>query len=155
MFCKYCGNQLSNEANFCPKCGRIVANEESKKEEKYDFFEDKTEYVQAPSHNDKAKDEFAGEILKFAILGLAFGCTMILSILGIIFSSIARAKLRQYTQYYGETEGRASVGKGISIGGTIVSWVMAAIGLLYIVVIIAALGSGGVDITDLFSYYYY
>ena len=28
MFCKYCGYKLADDANFCPKCGKLVLEPE-------------------------------------------------------------------------------------------------------------------------------
>ena len=54
MFCKYCGKEIKDDANFCPHCGRklIMINEDIQYEEpKYSqdqeidaFFEDKGNY---------------------------------------------------------------------------------------------------------------
>ena len=85
--------------------------------------------------------ESGGSILKFAILSLAFGSTFILSFLGIIFASISRAKMRDYVLRYGELDAPGKGGKGIGIAGTVVSWVMTGILILYVVVIIALLGT--------------
>ena len=142
MFCKYCGNELSENANFCPKCGKVVAKEEVNGE--FDFFEEKQQGF-APANNpatEREKDDLSGQILKFAILSIAFASTFFLSLFGVIFSSIARSKINEFTRKFGETEGRASVGKGLNIGGTILSWVMFGIFLIYVVIIVALLGQG-------------
>ena len=145
MFCKYCGNELTEEARFCNKCGKIIDNEstqEEKTDKEFDFFSDANEPVQTSSkdfHNaqeDKAKEKAGEEILKFSILGLAFGSTFFLSFLGIIFSYIARGKIKRYKRKYGETNGRASVGKGLNIGGMILSWISMAYIVFYIIYII-------------------
>lgn len=44
MFCKNCGNELSDGALFCPKCGsKIISNDESKFEKSIDSVEISTE----------------------------------------------------------------------------------------------------------------
>ncbi|MBR2974268.1 MAG: zinc-ribbon domain-containing protein [Clostridia bacterium] len=125
MTCKYCGNQLTNQATFCPKCGKRVSCEVQEEVCAADCGNP------LPIDNDK-QDGQAGRILLFAIMGLAFGVTGILSVLGIVFSYLAKARIGSYVAQYGQTNGRASVGKGISIGGMIVSWVGAAVFTTYV-----------------------
>lgn len=154
MFCKYCGNELTEDARFCPKCGKINEN----KPEEIDYFDDfngaelATQEDVANVENPE-RDSRGGEILKFAILGLAFGVTGTFSILGLILSYIAKRKLKRYLNDYGKTQGRASVGKGLSIAGIIVSWVMLALVLIYLVTLIAPAGTtiGGV-FNDIYNY---
>lgn len=42
MFCKYCGNQLENKANFCNQCGKAVKENSTKK---FTIFSDKTKKI--------------------------------------------------------------------------------------------------------------
>ena len=139
MFCKFCGNQLPDGANFCPKCGKInddVENastgdfgSESAKESATFFTDATSDYVPVQLFDNEEefeRDERGGDILKMAILGLAFGASGLLSFLGIIFSAIARGKVSAYLAKYGETRGRATVGNtlskvglGVSIGYTV------------------------------------
>jgi hypothetical protein len=152
MFCKYCGNQLPETANFCPKCGKIndaakaTAASEPKSEpaaETATFFSDAAnDYVPVEPVNveeELERSEREGSILKMAILGLAFAWSGFLSLLGLIFSIIARAKISAYVRDYGETRGRASVGKGLSIGGLISSIFWMAFFLLYTIIIVAVI----------------
>ena len=140
MYCKSCGNFLPDNAKYCPVCGKInesVVSEENVKNAEYDYLNDivvPTGAETAPE--DPQKSEDAGSILKFAILGLAFGCTGLLSLLGLIFSYIARGKIKRFVEKYGETSGKASVGKGLSIGGVIVSWFMLVFIVIYIALIV-------------------
>ena len=142
MFCKYCGNELTEEARFCPKCGKISEN----KPEEIDYFYDLNAAEPATQEDvanveNPERDSRGGEILKFAILGFVFGVTGSLSILGLIFSYIAKGKLKSYLRDYGKTQGRASVGKGLSIAGIIVGWVMLALVLIHLVTLIAPVGT--------------
>ena len=147
MFCKYCGNELPEQANFCTSCGKIT-------EERGDDIVVEAVAPTATPDPDWAaleaerearleaeRDEMGGSILKLAILGLAFGISVWLSLLGIIFSAIARSKIKQYVSRFGETRGRASVGKGLSIAGLAVSITFTCFIALFIVLLIAGLGA--------------
>ena len=152
MTCKYCGNELENGATFCSRCGKI------KEEEQVE------EVVESAGYSEKERENADGELLKFSILGLGFGIGAllsygILSILGLIFSYIARGKLEKYTQKYRETRGRASVGKKLSVAGVIVSWVSAAymvFCIIYVIVMVIlqiAIGNGDIRFQDVFPFF--
>ncbi|MBQ7387617.1 MAG: zinc ribbon domain-containing protein [Clostridia bacterium] len=120
MFCKYCGNELPEEANFCPKCGKTIENEAAHEEapaQALNVTEIFGEEAVLAAERERARDELGGKILRNSIMGLAFASSFILSVVGLIFSIIARCQVKEYTRKYGETSGRASVGKGLSIGG--------------------------------------
>ena len=163
MECKCCGCVMDEDANFCPICGTkkedfemISIDGNVIKGKQFDTFDPLQELVpqteiitekkieKTPYEIEKQKSD-GSAILKFAILGLVFGCTAYLSFLGLIFSSIAQSKIRRYIKKYGETDGRATVGKGLNVAGRIVSTVFFAIICLYLGVVlltaIAGLGS--------------
>lgn len=164
MFCKFCGNQLDDDAKFCSKCGKLVSAEtnENKKEPETvvisDEYGNPTASYNAPavsnpqptyqpysapvSENSAVRDAEGKSILVFGILGVAFACSIYFAFLGIIFSVIARSKLKRYLNCYGETRGTATVGKYLSLGGIIGSIVMTAISVLLIFSIIMAAASG-------------
>ncbi len=137
MFCKHCGNQLDNDARFCPNCGKVIGN---------DLYGEPTYTNTPPAYQavvDEQKDKLSGAVLKNAILGLAFSCTLFLSWLGLIFSIKSRSSLKNYLNIYGKTEGRATVGKHLGKAALIVSIVMLALLVYYILIIIlAVIGSG-------------
>ena len=145
MFCRYCGNELPENANFCPNCGQI--NESVGRGDEnasvgvgpsVGYNESVLGTVQE-TIEDRERDNLGGEILKYSILGLSFGVTFWFSLIGFIFSIIARVKLGKYVSLYKETRGRASVGKGLCIGGLIVGGIFVGIGILYVVMFILAL----------------
>lgn len=152
MFCKYCGNELTDDAKFCSKCGKIV---ETAEETKDDFFQDANDYTVERQYSpveEKKKEDLGRKILVYAILGLAFASTWALSILGVIFAGKAKKKIAEYIALYGETEGVASVGKALNIPAMIISWISFGALLLYISVIIFLVCLG---LTSEFSDYYY
>jgi hypothetical protein len=129
MFCKYCGNQLPEDAKFCPKCGKITEEQEfeandafeKQENENSNFYEPEPIILNETRNDvlDQQKDEDAGSILKFAILGLAFSIPV--SVLGLIFTIISKSKVKGFIRKYGETSGRATVGKILTIPGMISS----------------------------------
>ncbi len=125
MYCQFCGKEHADYVSFCPYCGRQI--------NKSEVVEEKTV---APVL-DREKDDLGGEVLKFGILGLAFGCSGLLSLLGLIFSIIARAKAREFARRYGETEGRATVGKHLGKAGLIVSISLTAFFIVYFILVFA------------------
>ena len=144
MFCKYCGNRLPDGANFCPECGKV--NEESTEKngtsgqtsyETVDPFEN-TQSAYDPYKLEK--ERLSGSILKFAIMSLVFMSTGCLSLLGLIFACVAKSKVKTYVQRFGATEGRANVGRHLSTAGLISSIVVTAIFVLYLFIVVVALG---------------
>lgn len=130
MFCKHCGNQLDNDASFCPNCGKVIGN---------GSYEEPAYTNPAPAYKavvDEQKERLGGAVLKNAILGMAFACTFFFSWLGLIFSIKSRSNLTTYLNIYGKTDGRATVGKHLGKAALIVSIVMLAILVFYIFLII-------------------
>lgn len=73
--------------------------------------------------NDSQKSSLSTAILVWGILSLAFSVTS-LSLLGFIFSFVAKSKVKRYLTLYGEPEGRANVGRGLAKAGFIVGLIM-------------------------------
>ena len=149
MFCKYCGNDLNEGANFCTKCGKIVSHDDIPTTSMTSHSSEAFDDVSYEVPQDPERSEKGGSILKFGILGLAFGCSFYISLLGLIFSIIARVKVKRYIQEYGDTEGKATVGKHLSVAGSIVS----IISLCLLPIVIIALVSGileGLGYSDLY-----
>lgn len=120
MFCKNCGRQLDEGETLCPACGTVNATEATAdKAVSY-------EYSAVDTANQLLKDEMAGQALKWGILSLAFAASGCLSLLGFIFSFIAKSKALAYEQTFGVLEGKARVGRilgkvgfGVGLGMTI------------------------------------
>ena len=155
MYCKYCANELSDDAKYCPKCGKLVAQPEK---EEVDFFGD-IEVTTVNKENNEAKNSFENKILTFSILGLAFAFTGALSLLGLIFSYIAKGMLRKFTGEYGETKGRTTVAKGLSTAGVAIGWVMMVCFIIYVVaIVLSVLGYIDMGVVESFpfsDYYFY
>ena len=167
MYCKHCGNKLTDNANFCNKCGKIIEQEiaeDVKKQEEFDFFGDINEPMQeerktffTDTQDERVREAAGKSILKFSILGIAFGQTIYFALLGLIFSYIARKKIKRYKRKYGEFKGAAAVGRGINIGAMITSWV--SIGLmifyiLYFILMIAGIVDSSTAPTQTTPYFY-
>ena len=108
MFCKNCGRQLDEGETLCPACGTMNTTETpAAPTVSYDL--NATETV-----NERLKDEMAGEALKWGIISLAFAASGCLSLLGFIFSFIAKGKALAYQNVFGVLEGRAKAGRILS-----------------------------------------
>ena len=137
MFCKYCGNQLPDDANFCPKCGKVTDEKTTNTTDSYSSYQPEPIAFEEVNQNFASiqKSEDAGSILKFAILGLAFSVPF--SILGLIFTIIAKSKVKRFIHKYGDTEGRATVGKHLTIPGMISSIFFMIFWFIYTIAIAA------------------
>ena len=140
MVCKYCGQELEENARFCSTCGKLVAHEA---EETAPPQEESRELVAvaaaAAPQEDAERDARGKSILTYAIIGLAFANTFYFAFIGIIFSAIARTKLKQYLALYTETQGTATVGKYLSLAGLITSIVLTGILGFVLIVLIGTL----------------
>ena len=161
MFCKNCGRQLADNPKYCPYCGQsneapAPAVTPTFNEQSYSYGSDSygtensygsgsygsydpygnpygTPYGQA---TEEKKNDLAGSTLKWGILSLAFSTTC-LCLLGFIFSFIAKAKAREYVNYFGQVEGRARVGRDLGTAGFIVGLVMTILVVFYFIYMLA------------------
>ena len=124
MFCKNCGRQLDEGENFCPVCGTMNATEPSTETPVDTSVSYDTNAVDTT--NEHLKDEMAGQVFKWGLMGMIFTCTGCLSLLGFIFSIIAKSRATAYQRTYGEITGRAQAGRilgrigfGMGLGMTI------------------------------------
>ena len=139
MFCKNCGRQLDEGETLCPACGTVNATEATAdKAVSY-------EYSAVDTANQQLKDEMAGQTLKWGILSLAFAVSGCLSLLGFIFSFIAKSRARAYEQTFGVLEGKAKVGRilgkvgfGVGLGMTVY------MALVFVIAVAAELATMGV-----------
>ena len=106
MFCRNCGRQLDEGENFCPACGTMNATETPAPTAGIEYAVNDTAAV-----NDYLKDEMAGQTFKWGLMSLIFSGTVCLSLLGFIFSFIAKGKAMAYQNVFGELQGRAKAGR--------------------------------------------
>lgn len=136
MYCRHCGNLLSDDSRFCSKCGQPI--ETIKTEEP---VAEAPEIEQAytigqpdPAIEQKTAEEktsLASSVLTWGILSLAFAISGCIGLLGFIFSFIAKNKAAKYIAAYGEPEARVSIGKGLAKAGFIVGLIMMIFWTLY------------------------
>lgn len=145
MFCKYCGNEMPEQANFCSKCGKMQANEEPAVYQEYEPVAKETyvyETQEDPFKEEKAKQ--SKSILILSIVGLALSVSGTFSLVGLIISCIARSKIGSYLMAYDEPDSRVRVAKGLSTGGLIAGIVctilFAVYFILYFAIIMAEIG---------------
>jgi hypothetical protein len=129
MFCKNCGRQLDEGETLCPACGTVNATEATATAATAEYGYDTV--------NEQLKDEMAGTALKWGIISLAFAASGCLSLLGFIFSFIAKSKALAYEQAFGVLEGRAKVGRILGKVGFGVGLGYSIFFALYFVLIVA------------------
>ena len=140
MFCKNCGRQLDEGENICPACGTVNASETTATPNAgIEYAVDDVSAV-----NERLKDQMAGEALKWGIISLAFAASGCLSLLGFIFSFIAKGKALAYQNVFGVLEGRAKAGRilskigfGVGLGMTIY------VALVFVIAVLAELATLG------------
>ena len=115
MYCKYCGNNLENEAKFCSSCGARVENVTVDAEQIASYVYD--DFM--PDPYEEEKSSLARKILTLGICSLAFAITFWFSLVGWILAVVCRGKIREYEERFGPVSGMAKVGRGLSLGGLI------------------------------------
>ena len=139
MFCKNCGRQLDENENVCPVCGTVNGGETATAPTlEYG-------YNAVAEANEQLKNGMAGQALTWGILSLAFSASGCLSLLGFIFSFIAKSKALAYEQTFGILEGKARVGRILGKVGFGVGLCMTIyMGFAVFVGVLAGLAEAGV-----------
>ena len=128
MYCKFCGNEISSDVKFCPKCGSI--NEEKTAPTIDSVF---TETPVANPYVEEKKSSLASKALTFGIVSLVVA--YFTGIWGLIFAGIARSNARKYGELnLGVVDGKAKVGRILATIATIMSIAMAVVYFFSIVV---------------------
>lgn len=93
-------------------------------------------------NNNITTKDTSTKVLVFGILGLAFACSVYLSILGIIFSAIGMSQANSFARANGAVFGKAKAGRILSKVGLPVGIVCTVLVIVYsIVMVLIALGS--------------
>ena len=140
MFCKNCGRQLDEGENVCPVCGTVNGGETAATASTLEYG-----YNAVNEANEELKNGMGGQALTWGILSLAFSASGCLSLLGFIFSFIAKSKALAYERTFGVLEGKARVGRilgkvgfGVGLGMTIY------MALVFVIAVAAELVTMGV-----------
>jgi len=162
MFCQNCGTQLPEGVKFCPECGAPVEIVEPLRSEP---IPEEPAVVAAPVQEQPVQAQLVYEqpvyetpayqepvvqsspeaaalstpILVFGILGLSFACIPYVNFLGIIFSAIAKKKVKQFLACGGVLSGKAKVGNILATVGLIIGIIFTVI---FAIIITAAIFGG-------------
>ena len=118
MRCKHCKFELSDDATYCERCGKLVASGES--------FEE--EYTVSPALPPEQL-KLGSHILGLGIAALACALTLLLSPFGLIFSFATRSTVLEYRKLFLDTTGRATIGKHLGMAGFFASIAMTVLQL--------------------------
>ncbi len=116
MYCRNCGAHVEDDAAFCSACGAA----QPRTENTYTYAEP------VPETDSEAKKSASIGVLVWGILGLFFALNF--SLLGLIFSCVAKKKVAEYERTFGEAKDIAGIGKGLAIAGFIVGLVLTILG---------------------------
>ncbi len=141
MVCTKCGAQLPENAKFCSACGapaELPAEPEFVSGNPDPFAP--TQNQELDCTNVPTNPPSPTNVLVFGILGLSFACSFWLSILGIIFSAIAKGKANAYATSGAAYSTQVKVGRNLAKAGFIVGIVLSAILSFYLVIVVIGLG---------------
>lgn len=131
MYCKHCGSSIDDGAKFCQHCGgeQYIADEPKVIEEPA---------VEAEADEEK-KSAMAAYVFKWGLMGAIFSHTLILSFLGIIFSSKAKKAANDYKRQFGNLKGKILAGHILSIAGLVLGIIYTVFVAFYIFVLFVSL----------------
>ena len=111
MNCPSCGAACPRAAAYCPRCGASLAS------------------AAEPFAHIRTSElvRLSGSALKWGIMGLAFGATPSVSVLGIVFSAISMRYARRYARRNGRLNGRARVAHRMAMTGLIAGIALTAV----------------------------
>ncbi len=157
MYCKSCGAPLTDGAKFCTACGAPVMQltpvpEPPKAAPILDMPEPTAPmYTPVPETAPEPPAVYAmpeavipqstvDSIFTWGLVGLI--CSLVISVLGIVFSAIAMGKARHCLNEYGFLPQQAKTGRTLGIIGLVLGILFTVLGILLLVVVIAALAYG-------------
>ena len=156
MNCKKCGAIIPDGGIICPYCGFDTRSPGVQTLNNAQRYQEpvQAQYIPpqpapqpqytppvSPAYVTPQQQSEANSVLIWGILGLAFGCTFWMSFLGIIFSAIARGKVRDYLSRYGVLYGKAKVGNILSRIGLPVAIVLTVFAVIYLIYLLMAVGT--------------
>lgn len=139
MYCNRCGNQFDHTyTNVCPSCGNVM---DTTNYNQPDIASEQSYNPQQPIQN--TSPDTSTTVLVWSIIGLAFAIYPYVSFLGIIFSCIARNKLKEYLQSHNNIyTGKIRTSNILSTIGLITSIVMSVIYVILFIAICAGVSIG-------------
>ena len=157
MFCSNCGTQIVDGARFCGVCGTQILQENSQADVQQPVMGQMIYQTEPEVHpvRKAMADEVAGSALTWGILSLVFA--YFTGFLGIIFGCVGISKAKKFKELNnGVLEGKAKVGRGLSIGGLWFGVGMMIFWALYIgIIVLAAIFSEPVVEYDWNDEYYH
>ena len=134
MRCTNCGNEVSG-GSFCPQCGAPLAQQPVQQypANSYQAQQPPVNAVQPPVTQTLGNPT---QVLVFGILSLALSG---LGVVGLIFAILAMTKATKYFEEYGNISTQVRVGRGLGIGGLVVSILMMIIYVIYFILFVFVL----------------
>ena len=136
MFCKSCGSNVEDGADFCPVCGAKMSA-------------DVSPAMAVMDEEAKASGK------KCMIWGIVAAVLAEFGLLGLIFAIIAKGKVKKHIRAGYPLTGMAKAGRILSKVALILSIVMTVFWFIYIIIIIVAVlavgEAGGVFAEDIFN----
>ena len=121
MFCKYCGQEIDDNAVICPKCGRVLDKDGIPGQQNYgQNYGQKQQVYRQPASQKTNTLALVGFILSFFV-----------PIVGLILSIIGKKQIKE------TGEG----GNGLATAGIIISAIDLGFSLLSVIIYIAIYGS--------------
>lgn len=154
MYCDKCGSFLEEGVKFCPNCGAqvaapavvkeaVVAEEPAQpvyEQPEAPVYEQPV-YQQPVVQANPAVEAQSTPILIFGIIGIALAVIPYINFLGIIFSAIAKSKVKKYLADGGVLTGKAKVGNILATVGLILGIVFTVFWTIVISVMIFGVAS--------------
>lgn len=136
MRCTNCGTEVPG-GSFCPQCGAQLVQEQAYQYQVNPYAaQPPSNAVQTPGTQTLGNPT---QVLVFGILGLALSE---LGIVGLIFSILALTKASKYIETYGNVSTQVRVGRGLAIGGLVVS-ILAILYIIFLIVVVCIVVASG------------
>ena len=159
MYCKYCGNTLTEDAKFCPTCGKNVSDTTD------DLVDETLIEVGAPAE-DEQKNSLSNKILSTATVSLALSMVsvmfislipivlsiteefaymtvwsfiaLVINIVALCIKGSSKRNLSKFSALYDDLTVKARVGKILCIPSTILNIVLLVCDAIFLLVSLSA-----------------